>query len=356
MGNSEWLEVESKNAAWKDWQIIYLAKNASFLRLYGMTRWRWLAHFMAGMEIKQYKMVKGSLVGGPYNSILAEYIEAVSEVMRKSLNMGNCVVTLDDFGNTEGFDTFNATAFPAFGVNYVSVSSGIFFHSHTLVRTLQPFLMGIQPPRLIAKLLLHNFKKSAIGFLCNDHTRSLHSIRFLFEDDGLLEGVELFIVAHEMYHIVYGNNEQISSVFNSLYSSPVAQLCQSNEEIGADGFGVIILYYHQKETGSSIMPYSPCFLFKLLSLFDDIMEQKNESDGVHPTNKKRYELTAQMLTDLHVKSNIEERSEILTNLVMPLGDRIRKRVNKIIEERAVLSRIHDDIWSVVIADLERKNN
>ena len=71
MGNSEWLEVESKNAAWKDWQIIYLAKNASFLRLYGMTRWRWLAHFMAGMEIKQYKMVKGSLVGGAYNSILA---------------------------------------------------------------------------------------------------------------------------------------------------------------------------------------------------------------------------------------------------------------------------------------------
>lgn len=34
----------------------------------------------------------------------------------------------------------------------------------------------------------------------------------------------------------------------------------------------------------------------------------------------------------------------------------RKRVNIIIEERAVLSRIHDDIWSVVIADLERKNN
>ncbi len=64
MGNSEWLDIESKKAVWKDCQIIYLAKNASSLRLYGMTRWRWLSHFMVGVEVKQYKMVKDSLVGG----------------------------------------------------------------------------------------------------------------------------------------------------------------------------------------------------------------------------------------------------------------------------------------------------
>lgn len=208
--------------------------------------------------------------------------------------------------------------------------------------------MGMRPSRLISRLLLHNFRKSAIGYLSNDHTRSLHSLRFLPEDDGLLEGVELFIVAHEMYHIAYGNNTQIADVFNSFYSPPVIQKCQSNEETGADGFGVILLFYHQKATGSRIMPYSPCFLFKLLSLFEDIMGQKNESDGVHPTNEERYVLVAKMMEDLHIDADIEDRSAIITNLVLPMGDIIRHRVNKIIEERAELSKIHDEIWSVVM--------
>ena len=85
------------------------------------------------------------------------------------------------------------------------------------------------------------------------------------------------------------------------------------------------------------MLYSPCFLFKLLSLFNEIMgvEEANTEDS-HPDNNTRHAYLARMLKDLQVKINIEELDTKIDNIVRPKGKRIMFKVQRILKKRKKL--------------------
>ncbi len=334
----EWLELESEKSLFADWQVLFLEKNAILIRLYNYTRWEWLARLAVRMEVIQFNWVKNTLGEKAYNSILNEYVQTVSVIIRDYINVNSSGITIDAFSVINGFDQFNAISFPAFGVNYIAVNSGIFFHSHTLVRTLQPFMMDTRLPSIIRWLLIRNFTNSAIGLLSFDHTRSFQSLRLIPEDDGLLEGVELFVVAHEMYHILHAADEHFPEIFESHYSQELSARCIDNEEIGADGFAILVLYYHQMQANSAFLLYAPCFLFKLLSLFDDIMGRKMtyENEGGHPANTERHSYVVQMLNNLKVEVDIVGRDGIIEQIVNLRGEKIRTCVRRILKRRKVL--------------------
>ena len=334
MSESEWLNLESEKARFNDWTVVFLKYNAWAIRFYSLTKWKWWARFVVGMESEQYKRAKAHLGDNPYNSILVDHIHEIKTIIQSHLNLSSDFVEIEDFGNTNGFDIFNATSFPAFGINYLSVNSGIFFHTHTLVRTLQPFLTEQRLPGFMNRLLIRNFTKSAVGLLSYDHTRSFQSVRLIPMDDGLLDGVEKFIIAHEIYHLAYRGNSDVVNLFRQYFSSEIFTLCDNNEEVGADGLGLIVLYHYQKQTGSEIMLYSPCFLFKLLSLFDEIMGLREaNTEDLHPDNDTRHAYLARMLGELKVEINIEDMDAKMGSIVRSKGKTIKSKVQRILNKR-----------------------
>lgn len=347
MSDSEWLDLESENALFNDWTVIFLKYNAWTINIYSLTKWKWWARFVVGMESEQYKRAKGHLGGNPYNSRLVDHINEIKTIIQSHLNLSSVFIKIEDFGNTNGFDIFNATSFPAFGINYLSVNSGIFFHTHTLVRTLQPFLTEQRLPGFMNRLLIRNFTKSAVGLLSYDHTRSFQSVRLIPMDDGLLDGVEKFIIAHEIYHLAYRGNSAVVNLFRQYFSSEICTLCDNNEEVGADGLGVIVLYHYQKQTGSRLMLYSPCFLFRILALFDEVMgvgEVKNEDP--HPDNNTRHAYLARMLKDLKVEINIEELDAKMESVVRSKGKKIKSKVQRILKKRMKLTEEYREMLAV----------
>lgn len=347
MSESEWLNLESEKALFNDWTVVFLKYNAWAIIFYSLTKWKWWARFVVGLECQQFKRTREILGGSFYNSTLANHIKVIKTIIHSNLHLSPDAFTIEDFGDSSGFNIFNATSFPAFGVNYLSVNSGVFFHTHTLVRTLQPFLMEQRLPGIMTRLLIDNFTKSAIGFLSCDHTRSFQSIRLIPSDDGLLDGVEKFIVSHEMYHLAYRSNPSVSGIFSQYYSPELSSLCENNEEAGADGFGVIVLYHFQRQTGSGIMLYSPCFLFKLLSLFDKILGvETGNTEDPHPDNNTRHAYLAKMLKDLNVGINIEELDIKLEGIVRSRGKRIKSKVQRILKKRKKLIGTYREMRAV----------
>lgn len=350
MSDSEWLDLESEKSQFNDWTVVFLKHNAWAINFYRLTKWKWWARYVVGVEALQYHSTKKHLGGNPYNSILADHLNEIQTILQRNLNLAPDTIKIEDFGNTNGFDIFNATSFPAFGINYLSVNSGVFYHTHTLVRTLQPFLIERRLPGIMKRMLIRNFTKSAVGLLSCDHTRSFQGIRLIPVDDGLLDGIEKFIIAHEMYHLAYRDNPAIVNLFSQYYSPELCSLCKDNEEVGADGLGVIVLYYHQKQTGSGIMMYSPCFLFKLLKLFDEIMGVKANAEDPHPDNHTRHTYLAKMLNDLKVKINVEDLDKKMESVVLSRGKRIKSRVLRILEKRKRLIEVYREMLSVVCTE------
>lgn len=349
--NSEWLTREQEDAFGMDQLITFLRYNSWLLKLYKHTKWIWFGKMICRLEYLQFMKVKelSKKDDFSYQSTLSSYISEIEKDILPELKLPT-VTHIDEFGDIGGYNTFNACAFPCFGVNYIAVHSGVFFHSHTLVRTLQPILMhktNQNPlPSYLQRFFIRNFRKVAVGFLTNDRTRSFMPIRFIPEDDFLLYGIEFFIAAHEYAHILFRSNKYSDFKFNQYYTTEQLKLINSNEEIAADAVALIILKKSFDKIGSLNILYAPCFIFQLFACFDSLMDNTEKTDNAqmtHPSHLKRHNYIINMLNTLYPHSLYDQYDEIIKSTCNTERAKIKNKVISILIERKKLLKIYKEM-------------
>ncbi|WP_295935769.1 hypothetical protein [uncultured Alistipes sp.] len=349
--DSEWLSKEQEDAFGMDQLITFLRYNSWWLLLYKHTRWDWLGKMICRMEFFQFQRVKELTATHSYQETLLSYIQDIEQNILPTLNLRH-ISQIEEYGDIGGFNFFNACAFPCFGVNFIAMNSGIFFHSHTLVRTLQPFLMHktgqTSLPHFMRNFFNRYYKKVAIGFLTNDRTRSFMSIRFIPEDDNLLYGIEYFIAAHEYAHILFRDNDYSDFKFADYFTKKQLDLIYSNEEIAADAAALIILKKSFDKIGSFNVLYAPCFIFHLFACFDEMMEIRQKPEGnkmpdAHPSNSIRHDYIIDMLNTLYPNSLYEKYDHEISHIVTSNGKVVKKKVLSIVRKRHTLLEIYKEM-------------
>jgi len=255
--------------------------------------------------------------------------------------------------NIGGFNFYNAFAFSRFGDNYLAVNTGIFFLSHTLVRSIELFFKenrdGIKIPLLLKKYLLRQFVKTSEAIICQNHLKSFSKIRLIASDDSLLTGIELFMVAHEYAHLLFKkinyNYSEIS--FNKYYDNELIDLINTNEEIAADAFAVIVIKYYQLTLKDySIALYAPQFIFRVLSNYDEL--KFSRYSNTHPTNAKRYNYLKKMINT----GKYDSLDYIVNNIWKKCKNKISKKCFKYERFIEKITSIWGKIVNIIHEEIE----
>jgi len=235
--------------------------------------------------------------------------------------------------NIRGFDFFNASALFKNGESFLAVNTGVFFLSHTLVKSIGILLMknisGEKLPFPIIfsdKFLMKEFIKTTSAIICENHSKARYKMGIIINDDHpLLFGIELFCVAHEYSHLLFKNINNDYSLLNmdKYYNSNLIGLIYSNEEIAADAFAIIIMrHYIEFDDYMDWFLYSPQFLFKILSNCDEITLYPQSK--THPLDIDRYNYIKEMI-------NINKYN-IYDNEINIIWKKCKKRVNNIFKK------------------------
>jgi len=322
---NEWLNLQYSK--YLDMEIFFIMwkKNYPLWKLFEFTKSRKVALFIGQIQYTQSKMLVDYLEENnkPYDEILNSCYNDIINVIKK-YNLCDILENVK-LKNVRGFDFFNATAFPCFGENLLAINTGVFFLSHTLVRSTEILLRSKAENKKISyiyKLLFFKqFIKASMALICQDHTKTFFKIRFFAENDSLLTGIELFCIAHEYSHLLFRkiNYEYEKINFNKYYNYELVDLIYSNQEIAADAFALIILKHYQLSLCDySIAIYSPQFLFKNLSNYDQI---KNEiKSNFHPTNFERYEYIKKMIN--------QNKFDIFDNELDIIWNKCKNKIHK----------------------------
>ena len=120
---------------------------------------------------------------------------------------------------------------------------------------------------------------------------------FLIPDDSsMLDGMEKFIISHEMGHAFFSQYGIATWPFEPL-SHQRKELISSDEEIGADTFAIHTLRnIYLKHNDQKRLMWGACMFFLVFSLF--------EEDGLisiptnHPSSKERYHYLMNYIHDV----------------------------------------------------------
>ena len=319
-------------------------RNSWFLYLYNFLRKEWLAKFIDRIEYYQYKHIEEKLYNIEcYDSILQSYISLLNNNLLPLLGLQK-LPDLEDYGAVSGCNIFNACAFPCFGVNYITLTDGVFFHAHTIIRTLQPLLTNyvnnLSLANFIYSKLERDFRKVSVGYIVNDRTLSFLPIRFIPTDDSLLESVELFIVSHEYAHLIFRENDLGDVPFQEYYTEKQISLILANDEVAADALALIILKKYTETMDKENAKYSlygPCFLFKILACYDSI-EEISPTSSTHPCNSERHKIIKQFIETLDYKDLYSKCDSVIDDIWQRHKTKIKKKVVFI---RNRYSRLHE---------------
>lgn len=120
---------------------------------------------------------------------------------------------------------------------------------------------------------------------------------FLIPDDSsMLDGMEKFIICHEMGHALFSQYGIATWPFEQLFHQK-KELISSDEEIAADFFAIHTLHYiYLKHNDQKRLMWGACMFFLVFSLF--------EEDGLisipinHPSSKDRYHYLMDYIHDV----------------------------------------------------------
>ena len=196
----------------RDWQIgfeqdydIRFCKHSKFiLRLYQLIPNRKLASFIAyvyyQMRKEDFRFQKNP--DANYQNILKDILTDILDVIK----VIDLYPSIKEINETSGFKAFNAESVPFFGDNYISINAGVCFHCHILARCIHTYFCEVNDELRMGKIVRaskrREFVKTCIALLSGNFTKGFSPISVLTDYGDLLHGMEVFIVAHELGHIV----------------------------------------------------------------------------------------------------------------------------------------------------------
>lgn len=284
---NEWLVNQHSKNFEKDQLTFFLKFVEPLLRLYKLNHSVRLARFICQKEQQYNSDTHQRWISNPYQSTLLSHLKIIERELKRS-NLPEPLHNIK-IKDVRCFDSFNAESFPCFGDNLIAINSGVFFHSHTLVRAIQTLICKeLKPSFLLKKLFYRKYQRASTALICNDHTKAFSMISFISENDDLLYGIEIFTIAHEYAHLMFKVYDYDQFHFKEYFDTEFDKLIKSNEEIAADAVPLLILYnYTCKTVNKQLTLYSPEFLFKNLS--NSEASELLCKPRSHPSHIKRYQ-------------------------------------------------------------------
>ena len=244
------------------------------------------------------------LVYGPMKSYLKHSFKLnyqdVLDIHKKILADQNIILEIDGINDVARWSGINAEFTSWFGSdNRITVLSGTMYFSHLFCRSVEPLLVSIDKNdthSAFERYFRNMFKRSCIGFLTNNHRKGWSRMFLIPDDSSMLDGMEKFIISHEMGHAFFSQYGIATWPFEPL-SHQRKELISSDEEIGADTFAIHTLRnIYLKHNDQKRLMWGACMFFLVFSLF--------EEDGLisiptnHPSSKERYHYLMNYIHDV----------------------------------------------------------
>lgn len=301
---NEWLVNAQKKNLYRDHVRFFILKYWLLLFLYKLTKSIILANIIADIDSAIYRRKLKHWCNSPYQNILSTLVKSI-EIEICNVESFPSKIDKVEVLDIRGFDIFNAEAFPCFGENLIAIQSGVFYHSHTLARSLEYILHSDNqstPSKILASVYKFRYTRVSTGLICRDHTKSFLLWNLIPNDDSLYHGIELFIVAHEYAHCMFCKHTIADFNFGEFFSDDIVSLIMKDEEVAADAFAIIVLDSYVKNNPQDQMAfYGPRFLFKNFSLYES--ELLLPIPKSHPTYENRYNYIKTMLSSLRDTTN-----------------------------------------------------
>ena len=355
--NSEYLETAYQRNNRNDFIMDFVRYNAPFLHLYKCFHSQRLAVLLLKMECIQYYDSRRKFLTGSdysYQDVLDNLFTTIEDIIINELHLINTSI-INECAEVSGFNVFNAESIPFFGENYIVVNSGVFYYAHVFARSLQPIFRennddDIDNMNYIQRLFYNwvnrwprsNFQKAAFGYLTGDRHNAHMNCYLIPEDDSLLKGIELFVAGHEYAHLLSKEKRLSSQFFNTFFSPDIVALINSDEEIKADAFAVILLSRDQlRHSDEKWLLYSPLFLFDILRYLDIIGNKQYPTKTSHPCNPARYNYLKQMIDCISPNNSYDLFHNKLEKFALKDAKFIRAKVEKHNSKMAALFDIYE---------------
>ena len=231
-----------------------------------------------------------------YQNILDIHNNEINEILTDH----NIILEIDGINDVARWSGINAEFTSWFGSdNRITVLSGTMYFSHLFCRSVEPLLVSIDKNdthSAFERYFRNMFKRSCIGFLTNNHRKGWSRMFLIPDDSSMLDGMEKFIISHEMGHAFFSQYGIATWPFEPL-SHQRKELISSDEEIGADTFAIHTLRnIYLKHNDQKRLMWGACMFFLVFSLF--------EEDGLisiptnHPSSKERYHYLMNYIHDV----------------------------------------------------------
>ena len=163
------------------------------------------------------------------------------------------------------------------------------------------------------------------------------------EDGTLLEGMEMFVLYHEIGHAYYAQYGNTAWPFEKECNNAQIDRMNNDEEYAADLFSIHMLQLIADNEEGKYLLYGACLFFLLLSWFEEAGFIKKPIN--HPSSKDRY---VYLLEEVQTMDRIQyerclDYSEVMNNVWNSCKDDVFKGIEKYRKNRAK----YDDSLDVV---------
>lgn len=242
---NDWVRKSFYNSFDRDFGRQFIKRHYLLILAYGKTKWNILGKFLCMIERLDFKLEYAHKIKQEnYQPILESHLKDIKRVWRKASLPP--LIHINGIYDISGFDIYNAESIPWFGENYISINSGICYLSHTFARCLQPYFICIQNKNKVPLFFSYYFQKkfrdTSVAYLCQDHIYALAYMTLIPNDDNLLFGIEQFIIAHEIGHLMLKEYGRSRIKYEKYFCEDIVYLINKDEEIAADAFAIINEY------------------------------------------------------------------------------------------------------------------
>ena len=270
-----------------------------------------------------------------YQSIL----DLLAIDIKKTLSNHGIEIELNGIDDVGRWSIMNAEYISTFGIDSrISVNSGMLYFLHVFCRNLLPFLMKDEMPKRRGKMVLwlmkRQFKRSAIAFCTNNHRKIISMISMVPEDCTLLEGMEMFVLCHEIGHAYYSQYNNGAWPFKESIGEKESSRMSKDEEYAADIFSIHMLQLMDEKQKGKYFLYGACLFFMILSWFEETGFIKKPVK--HPLSKERYDYLLDEIKgmDEDLYDRCQEYSNIMNSVWLLCKDDIGRGIDRYRKKRS----------------------
>lgn len=310
--NKEYLDAQHDKFFFSDQFRIIFLNTKKLLLINEKLKSKRIDHYLYYFILSTINRTNSTWINNPYQPVIEDIIKDINKILKSIDDLPDpiCIKTLD----VRGFDLFNAQGSPFFGENIIQIQSGLLWFSHMIARSLEPLIHQINNKYkcyLLNLYFANKFKKTLVSLIVEDHTLSFSKFHFIPEKESILNGLEVFIIAHEYAHLLISDQGIDSFNFERYYSTNTIEKIKGHEEIAADSIALIILYHSSKMNQEPLMMYSPRLLFQIFLL----MEKSKflPSPSCHPHSIDRHRLITEMSYELDKTLSFNHIDDFITS-------------------------------------------